>query len=137
MVADLRGALRTADPVFHLANGFTSSESTMDVDGRKWVRRYGGDVPLNPRRYGAIVWRDRARFHLSVFSREEALAIIAYLRHRAEIEEDDEQRQTIERAIGEFWTERSQRAPTSAALDAHVAEEQAFTDAWVRRARPE
>jgi hypothetical protein len=135
MIADLRDGLRTADPVFHLTQGFASFETTIEVDGRPWPRRHGGDVPLNPRRYGAIVWRDHARFRLSVFSREEAAAIVSYLRWRASKEEDDENRRTIETALREFWLERCERAPAAADLDAHVAAEQAFTDAWLQRNR--
>ena len=136
MVADVRDELRTADPVFHLTHGLAPSfESTIEAGGRSWRRRTGGETLLNPRRYGATTWRDYARFRLSAFSREEAAAIVVYLRWRRT---RDEFPQDIDAALEGFWLERAERAPTSAELAAHVAEELAYMAAapW-RQIRPQ
>jgi hypothetical protein len=89
-------------------------------------------VLLNPRRYGAIVWRDHARFRLSVFSREEAAAIVSYLRWRADADRGGDDRRRIAVALEEFWVERARHAPTSAQLEAQIAEELAFQAALER-----
>jgi hypothetical protein len=133
LIADVRKQLRTADPVFHLTHGLTAFESSIEVGGRVWIRRHGGDALLNPRRYGAITWRDHARFRLSVFSREEAAAIVAYLEWRASDPERDFDREAIGAAVGEFWRDRARSAPASVALEIHVAEELAFSEACARR----
>ena len=130
LIADIEDRLRTADPMFHLINGLVAFETTVEAGGRTWRRRHGGDTLLNPRRYGAVTWRDYERYRLSVFSREEAVAIVSYLRWRAGRDDDD--RPEVETALKEFWLERAQRAPSSAALAAHVADEQAFVDACMR-----
>lgn len=132
LVADIRHELRTADPVFHLTHGLSGFESEVAAGGRTWIRRHGGDALLNPRRYGAISWRDHARFRLAVFSREEAAAIVAYLRWRAEHDDDGCDREAIEEALHRFWLERARTAPTSVDLVTHIAEDQAFAEACAR-----
>src|SRR5262249_42899640 len=82
LIADLRGELKTADPLFHLCHGFSSFSTEVPVLSTTFRRSSGGDVLLNPRRYGAMTWRDHARQRLSVFTREEAAAIVAYLRYQ-------------------------------------------------------
>jgi hypothetical protein len=101
LVADVRRLLRTADPAFHLTHGF--SDSTV-------AHRSGGTRLLNPRRYGAMTWEDYARYRLSVFSREEAVAIVAYLRWRREPET------MIDAALTRFWEERARSAPLAGEL---------------------
>ena len=75
-------------------------------------------------------WRDYSRYRLSVFSREEASGIVAYLRWRAGRTEDD--RLNIEHALTGFWLDRAQRAPTTAELEAHIQNEQAYAEACMR-----
>ena len=82
LIADLNGQLNTADPTFHLTHGFRMSEFDYPGVARTFVRRTGGASLLNPRRYGAMTWEDYARFRLSVFSREECVTIVDYLRHK-------------------------------------------------------
>ena len=80
IVADLRHQLQTADPVFHLTHGFMDMSTTMDVGGGQPFERPSGRTRMiNPLRYGAMTSFDYARFRLSVFCREEAAAILAYL----------------------------------------------------------
>jgi hypothetical protein len=130
LIADLDDALRTADPSFHLTNGLVGFETVAEAGGRSWRRRHGGDALLNPRRYGAMTWRDHARYRLSVFSREEATAIVSYLRWRAG--RDEAERLTIDTALKDFWLDRAAHAAISAELEAHVREEQAFVEACMR-----
>lgn len=127
LIADIRGELQTADPCFHLTHGFSTAETTIPAAGRTWTRRLGGETLLNPRRYGAISWRDHARFRLAVFSREEAAAIAEYLRWRAE--HDPAAAAAIEYALEGFWVDRAAGAPTSRELVLHVEEEAAFVAA--------
>lgn len=127
LIADIRGELQTADPSFHLTHGFSTDETTIQAGGRTWTRRLGGDTLLNPRRYGATSWRDHARFRLAVFSREEAAAIVEYLRWRAGC--DPSASAAIEHALEGFWLDRATRAPTTRELELHVEEEGAFVQA--------
>ena len=131
LVADVRRQLRTANPAFHLTHGLHGFSHTRMVGGESWTRHYGGDVLLNPRRYGAITSRDHARFRLSVFSREASGAIVAYLRWRAA--DDEDERTAIATALETFWLERARVAPLSADLERHLAEEARFDEAVLRR----
>lgn len=133
MVADLRGALRTADPLFHLTMGFTTTRVPVPVGDATFERGGGGRVLLNPRRYGAMTFEDVARHRLSVFCREEATAIVAYLRCRREMDESHLTREAVDAALGAFWLERLATAPTADELDAHVTAEAAFVRAITER----
>ncbi len=77
---------------------------------------------MNPGRYGAITWADHARARLSVFPREEAVAIVAYprWRRRAERTVDEQEASAIDSALTGFWLERTRRAPTLADLAVQV-----------------
>jgi hypothetical protein len=57
LIADLRGQLRTADPVFHLMNGL-ASERTIEAPacGRMHRRSTGRTTLVNPRLYGAMTF---------------------------------------------------------------------------------
>ena len=118
MMADVRGLLQTADPVFLLTHGFSEqSHETVEADGTQVVHRWGKTVLLGPRRYGAMTWYDHARHRLSVFNREEAAAIVAYLSWKREGAPDysDEPR-AIEAALELFWLDRARTAPSAAEL---------------------
>ena len=131
IVADLRRELQTADPVFHLTHGFSDHTSTQRVGEREFVRRWGRHALINPRRYGAMTSEDHARCRLSVFSREEAGAIVDYLRWRRPLDIDDGiGAEAIDAALDAFWIARAESAPTAAMLRAHVDEDRAFMDAW-------
>jgi len=112
LVADVRDQLMTADPVFHLTHGFHSISVTTP-DG---VVTTGGASLLNPRRYGAITWEETARFRLSVFTREEAVAIVAYLHWRRDKDTLGVAAPAITSALQRFWLERTRSAPTAASL---------------------
>jgi hypothetical protein len=90
LVADLDGQLQSVDPVFHLCHGLDD--------------RTGGES-VNPRRYGQRTWLDEMRHKFAVFSPDEARAIVAYLRYKAET--DEFARPVIEQAIRNYWSGRA------------------------------
>jgi hypothetical protein len=133
IVADLGNELRTADPVFHLTHGFVDFSTTMEVGGRTFTRSNGRTRLINPIRYGALTFLDYARHRLSVFCREEAAAILAYLEVAHEAPGHEYSRDAIEAAIADFWQARASGAPDRDALRQHRAEQQSFTEALRRR----
>jgi hypothetical protein len=133
LTADVRGQLQTADPVFPLTHGFLEVSHPYRGTTQVFDRRSGGDVLLNPRRYGAITWRDHARWRLAVFCREEASAIVEYLRFRRARDEDGLDTAAINAALSGFWLERAVRAPPAADLEAHLAAEREFAAELERR----
>lgn len=134
LVADLRGQLMTADPVGHLTSGFHDGSAVVPVGDQSFVRPYGGSTFLNPRRYGAMTMNDYTRFRLSIFTREEAAAIVSYLEYKRDAEEIEELRRPTVAALDTYWRERAATAPTDASLRAHVAKELEFAEA-IRRHR--
>lgn len=132
LIADVRHELQTADPLFHLVHGFHDGTARVPAGDEIFTRRLGGSTLLNPRRYGAITWRDYARMRLAVFAREEAAAIVEYLEYRRAIGPDTGDRPQIDAALDAFWRDRAVRAPTQAELAAHLAEEQRFIDSMQR-----
>jgi len=124
LVADVGQPLQTADPAFHLTHGFSDQAHEAQRDGPTVLHRWGATRLLNPRRYGAMTWEDYARYRLSVFPREEAAAIVAYLRWRQAPERvfGEEESATIEAALTGFWLERARSAPTVADLARQLTE---------------
>ncbi len=114
LIADLRGQLMTADPVFHLTHGFYELTVDAQIHARAVKVPTGKSALLNPRRYGAMTFEDAARHRLSVFTREEASVIVAYLRCRSERDEVGLDRKAIDEALNAFWLERVRSAPTVA-----------------------
>lgn len=130
MCADVRRELQTADPTFHLTHGFSDHSLEDRRGGLTVVHRWGKSKLINPRRYGAISTYDHARRQLSVFIREEAAAIIDYLRWRQMSAADNEdQVRTIDAALQLFWLERARSAPTAESLRQQEAEERAVYEA--------
>jgi hypothetical protein len=123
LVADVRSELQTADSVFHLTGGFHEVAIEVPIGAVSHVRRSGGAVPMNPRRYGAVTYEDYARFRLAVFSREECAAIVSYLAWRRDRDTTGLDARAIDAALAAFWTARAQHAPTTAELERHVEEE--------------
>jgi hypothetical protein len=62
LVADLRDQLNTADPIFHLTNGFHDASVELKIRARGFQRRVGKSTFKNPRRYGAMTSQDYARY---------------------------------------------------------------------------
>jgi hypothetical protein len=126
LIADLRGQLSVADPLFQLTHGFSDGTTEIPANGRTFVMRYGKSAFINPRRYGAATFYEYARYRLSIFTREEASAIVAYLRFKRDLDPDVFDREAIEAALNLFWLEREQRAPPAASLEKHIAEQEEY-----------
>jgi hypothetical protein len=129
LVADLRGELETADPMFILVHGFDEVEVSHQTAAGVFVRKTGRREFVNPRRYGAATWLDHARWRLSVFCREEAQAIVAYLRYKRDSDPGGFQAGQIDAALDLYWQDRAERAPTAGSLEQHLVEEEAYLQA--------
>jgi hypothetical protein len=129
LIADLREELLTADPLFHLWHGFVTVSAEVPVGPQKFRRDSGGKGLLNPQRYGAMTWSDHARHRLSVFTREEARAIVAYMSYKREHDTMGLDKSRIDVALKEFWFDRAENAPTHEAVKAHTQEQESFTAA--------
>ena len=103
---------------------FVATPAALEAYGEQTIdRAIGKSVLLNPRRYGAITFFDHARFRLSVFAREEAQAVVAYLQHQRATDREGITRGEITAALDAFWLDRAAHAPDHDALDAHLARE--------------
>lgn len=125
LIADLNGQLSTADPLFHLTHGF-SDTNVEGPDGGRVYLVSGKSAFINPRRYGGATWYDYARYRLSVFTREEASAIVAYLEFKRDLDEDVMDKEAIDAALRLFWLERSQTAPSAESLEQYMAEQEEY-----------
>jgi hypothetical protein len=129
LISDLRGRLQTADPLFHLTHGFSDWTTEVPAGDRTLEIGHGRSAFVNPRRYGAITSYDYARWRLSVFTREEANAIVAYLEFKRDLDPDVIDRQSIDAALKSFWLERARTAPQARSLEQHTAEQQEYLSA--------
>ena len=59
-------------------------------------------------------------------NREEAQAIVAYLRYRRHSEPFDIDKKQIEAALNLFWLERTKKAPPAESLRQHLIEEEEY-----------
>jgi len=123
LVADVREALQTAEPLFVLVHGFSDVSITHPTKTRAFVRKTGRTAFVNPRRYGGMTFYDYARWRLSAFTREEARAIVAYLKYKRDSDPLDLHTQEIKAALNLFWLERAENAPPAESLRQHLAEE--------------
>jgi hypothetical protein len=126
LISDLLGQLQTADPRFHLTHGFSDWTTEVPAGERTVEIRHGRSAFINPRRYGAMTSYDYARWRLSVFTREEATAIVAYLQFKRDQDPDVIDRPAIDAALKAFWLERSRTAPQAASLDQHIADQEEY-----------
>jgi hypothetical protein len=125
LIADLRGELQTAEPLFHLT-GFSVSSIEVPAGSRVFTRKAGGSTLMNPKRYGAMSFADYARYRLSIFTREEATAIVAYLNYAREKDTYGINTPRIAEALNAFWLDRAERAPSKETLKTHLEEEREF-----------
>ena len=58
-----------------------------------------------------MTFYDYARYRLSIFSREEAAAIVGYLEYRRDSDSDGIDTPSITAALDGFWRERAATAP--------------------------
>ena len=126
LIADLKGQLQTADPLFHLTGGFSDAVVQVPTKVRVYEKTIGKSALLNPRRYGAMTFYDYARYRLSIFAREEAEAIVVYLEYRQDLDSDGIETSSITAALDGFWRERTATAPHASALRKHVDDEAAY-----------
>lgn len=126
LIADLEERLQTADPVFHLTNGFSGKVVKIPAGQRIYEKRIGKSAFVNPQRYGAMTWQDHARRQLSVFTREEAGAIVAYLEYKRDQDSHGLNAQEINAALDGFWHDRAATGPTQQAIRQHLKEEAAY-----------
>jgi hypothetical protein len=122
LIADVRRQLNTAEPLFTLTYGFLDEAFDETRGGRVFTIRLGKSVFVNPLRYGASTWYDYARFRLSVFTREEAEAVVAYLEYKREAEAGELDRPRIDAALAVYWRERAGTAPAADELRHHLKE---------------
>ena len=126
LISDLRGQLYTADPLFHLTHGFSDWTSEVPAGDHTLLMKHGRSALLNPRRFGAMTFYDYARYRLSVFTREEASAIVAYLEYKRDSDPNVIDTQDIDAALESFWLERSQTAPQAESLGEHIAQQEEY-----------
>lgn len=126
LIADLNGQLSIADPLFHLTHGFYDITVNIPKKDRVFVIRSGKSELLNPRRYGALTSYDYARYRLSVFTREEASAIVAYLKYKRDFGPDVIEKERVDAALDLFWLERERTAPLAESLKKHIAEQEEY-----------
>jgi len=123
LIADLEEQLDTADPVFHLTNGFSDRVVKVSAGSRTHEKISGKSAFVNPRRYGAMTWHDHARAHLSIFTQEEAGAIVAYLEYKRDADPHGLYRDEIDAALAGFWRDRAECGPTQESLRRHLQAE--------------
>ena len=123
LIADLQDRLQTAEPLFHLTNGFFDKVLKMPAGPRVYEKTIGKSAFVNPLRYGAMTWHDHARCRLSVFTREEAGAIVAYLEYKRDADHLGLNAEEIIAALDSFWRDRATNGPTHQAVRQHLMEE--------------
>ena len=107
-------------------NGFSDISVSHQTKGRVFERKTGKSVLLNPKRYGAMTFYDYARWRLSIFTREEAQAIVAYLRFKRDEDGNNVQAERIDAALELYWLDRAEHAPSTKSLRQHLKEEEAY-----------
>jgi hypothetical protein len=126
-----------ADPLFHLTHGFGDLAVKHRIKTRVFVRKTGKTAFVNPRRYGGMPFYDYARYRLSVFTREEVRAIVAYLGYKRDSDPHNVHIEEVDAALNLFWLERAANAPSAESIEQHLIEEEAYlaeleSDAAVR-----
>lgn len=129
LTADLRNRLQYADPLFHLTHGFSDGSVEIPTETKTFRRTFGKSRLVNPKRYGALTIFDYARFRLSVFTKEEAEAIISYLEFKRDLETLDSTKNQISAALNLFWLERAGSAPSLKDVEMHNREEAEYFSA--------
>ena len=129
LIADLNDELETTDPLFVLTHGFSEISFKQRIESRVFIRKTGKTVFVNPNRYGAMTFFDYSRYQLSVFSREEARAIVIYLEYRLENDSYGVDKDQIEAALNLFWFDRLENAPTAESMTEYLFEEAEYLSA--------
>ena len=129
LIADVQEQLKIADPLIHLTHGFSDEKVEHQIQERVFELRTGKTVFVNPRRYGAMTFYDYARYRLSIFTREEAGAIVEYLLYKSDQEELGVVKDRITAALDLFWLGRVEKAPTVEELKRYIREQAAYLEA--------
>src|SRR4030095_8260716 len=106
--------------------GFSDIMVQAPTKGRVFVLRNGNSAFANPRRYCAMTFYDYAGYRLSLFTREEPSAIVAYLTFKRDFDSEVGEKTGLEAALNVFWLERAQTAPLAVSLKHHMAEQDAY-----------
>ena len=126
LIADVQEQLKSADPVMLLTHGFSDEEVRVTMNDRDFVVRTGKSVLLNPLRYGAATFFDHLRYRFSIFTREEAQAIVAYLEYQREVDARNPNVARVDAALDGYWRERAANAPDAESLRRHLKEKNEF-----------
>jgi len=126
LIADLRDELQTADPLLTLTHGFSDQAINVPTQAGVFVRKTGKSSLVNPNRYGATTFYDYACWRLSIFTREEAEAIVAYLTYKRDTDPYHLHEESINAALNLFWLDRAANAPSVEALKQHLKSEADF-----------
>jgi hypothetical protein len=129
LIADLNEELKTAGPLFVLVHGFSDTAIQHQIKNRVFVRRTGKTAFVNPRRYGGMTFYDYARMRLSIFTREEAKAVVSYLQYKRDCDIYKIETEQIDAALNSYWLERAENAPLADSLKQHLIEEEEYLDA--------
>ena len=70
-----------------------------------------------------MTWYDYARSRLSIFTKEESAAIVAYLEHKRDADPQGLRTVDITAALESFWYDRALYAPDRALLQQQIREE--------------
>ena len=136
LIADVKGLLLRADPVFHLTGGFSEGTVEAPTKERVFQIKFGKSQFVNPRRYGAMTFYDYARYRLSVFTREEARAIVADLNYKRDAGDATHlDREAIDAALNAYWLARAQGAPTAEDLKNYLKEQAEYLAAIMEEQR--
>lgn len=73
-----------------------------------------------------MTFYDYAQYRLSVFTKEEAQAIVAYLRYKRDADPHMLDNDKIDAALNVFWLDRAANAASAESLKHHVEEETRF-----------
>jgi len=91
LIADLDGKLYEVDPSYYLCSGLDNASKNEKV---------------NPRRFGDQTWLHVRQWRFSLFTKEEAKAILEYLKYKSAISTDFSKQQILE-AIENYWDYRA------------------------------
>jgi hypothetical protein len=126
LIADLNDELLIADPLFILTQGFSDISVEHKIGERKFIRKTGKNAFINPLRYGSMTFFDYAKYRLSVFTQDEARAIVLYLRYKQSVDELGIDNERIQAALDLFWLYRAEKAPSIEKIQDYLKEEQEY-----------
>jgi len=116
VIADPKDQLHTADPVFHLTNGFIDKAVKIPAGQRIYVKTIGKSAFINPRRYGAMTWHDHAHCRLSVFTRGGSASHRGLSGMQTGCGSHDLNTEAIKAALDCFWRDRAANGSTYQAI---------------------